>query len=73
MTTLKHYSYLFEIRSDNPDITLQKNANGFWIPAIPVPFYVIGMKKCNDCGRKFFTTSGYEGHYLLVHVLEVHV
>ncbi len=38
-----------------------------WVPAIPLPFY--GLRKGCSCGRKFWTSAGYRGHYALTHVL----
>jgi len=47
----------------------QTNDRGQWVPAIPVPFY--GLRKHCECGRKFWTIGGYQGHYALVHILHL--
>jgi hypothetical protein len=44
-----------------------RNSRGEWVPAIPLPFY--GVRKRCDCGAKFWTASGYKGHYALEHIL----
>lgn len=44
-----------------------QNTRGVWVPSIPLPFYEI-RKRC-ECGRKFWTNEGYEGHYALRHIL----
>ena len=46
-----------------------QNEHGQWVPAIPLPFY--GLRKRCDCGRKFWTTDGYQGHYALCHILSL--
>jgi hypothetical protein len=46
-----------------------QNKRGQWVPAIPLPFY--GLRKRCDCGRKFWTTDGYRGHYALCHILSL--
>lgn len=47
--------------------TVTQNDRGEWVPAVPVPLY--GLRKRCECGRKFWTARGYEGHYALVHIL----
>lgn len=38
--------------------------------APPIPLPMMGVRKrCDDCGRKFWTQAGYRGHYALVHIL----
>jgi hypothetical protein len=44
-----------------------QNDQGAWVPAIPLPY--LGLRKRCDCGRRFWTTDGYRGHYALVHIL----
>lgn len=43
------------------------NKEGNWVPAIPEPYY--GLRKCCDCGDKFWTLKGYRAHYALEHIL----
>jgi hypothetical protein len=50
------------------DRTMARNLRGEWVPAIPLPLYVLLRKRCR-CGRKFWTMEGYQGHYALCHVL----
>lgn len=47
--------------------------NGRWVPAIPLPLYVgWRLQKCRcHCGRTFRNEEIYEGHYALIHILEV--
>jgi hypothetical protein len=45
----------------------QQNSSGQWVPAIPLPLY--GLRKRCQCGRKFWTAEGYQGHYALAHIL----
>lgn len=47
----------------------QTNDRGEWVPAIPLPLY--GLRKHCRCGRKFWTTDGYRGHYALAHILHL--
>jgi hypothetical protein len=47
--------------------TSSQNRRGEWVPAIPLPFY--GLRKTCACGRKFWTSEGYEGHYAVTHIL----
>jgi hypothetical protein len=47
--------------------TSTQNKNGEWVPAIPEPYY--GVRKTCDCGSKFWTYKGYQGHYALKHIL----
>lgn len=49
--------------------TLAQNRDGEWVPAIPLPLY--GLRKRCECGRRFWTTGGYQGHYALAHVLKL--
>lgn len=45
-----------------------ENRSGAYVPSIPEPFY--GLKqRCTECGRTFWTTEAYRGHYALVHIL----
>lgn len=44
------------------------NTRGEWVPAIPLPYYLVWGCRCS-CGEKFWTTRAYEGHYALVHIL----
>jgi hypothetical protein len=44
-----------------------QNHRGEWVPAIPGPF--LGFRKKCDCGAKFWTLRGYEGHYARDHIL----
>lgn len=53
--------------SNAEDRTMMQNRRGEWVPAIPLPLY--GLRKRCQCGRKFWTTAGYRGHYALA-VLE---
>ncbi len=53
---------------DKTSVTTQ-NPRGEWVPAIPLPLY--GLRKRCECGRKFWTTAGYQGHYALCHVLHL--
>ncbi len=53
---------------DKTSVTTQ-NSRGEWVPAIPLPLY--GLRKRCECGRKFWTTAGYQGHYALCHVLHL--
>lgn len=46
-----------------------QNDHGQWVPDIPLPFY--GLRKRCTCGRKFWTTDGYRGHYALCHILSL--
>jgi hypothetical protein len=46
-----------------------RNDRGEWVPAVPLPFFAWPMKRCGTCRRRFWTTSGYQGHYALVHIL----
>lgn len=46
------------------------NKKGNWVPAIYEPYYHLIRKEC-ECGKKFFTREGYEGHYALKHILEM--
>lgn len=48
------------------DVSTQ-NKRGEWVPAIPLPLY--GLRKRCECGRKFWTAEGYQGHYAVVHIL----
>jgi len=49
--------------------TSVENRRGEWIPAIPLPFHLwLAGYRC-DCGRKFWTQRGYQGHYALEHIL----
>lgn len=41
---------------------------GRWVPAIPLPLYVLGRKRCS-CGRGFWRLRNYHAHYALVHIL----
>lgn len=43
-----------------------QNSRGLWVPSIPLPLY--GLRKRCSCGRKFWTITGYEGHYALAHI-----
>ena len=45
------------------------NEDGAWVPAIPLPLFVLLRKRCH-CGRAFWTIGGYRGHYALVHILK---
>lgn len=49
--------------------TFMENKRGEWVPAIPLPFYLIKRRKCT-CGAKFWTNDGYRGHYALKHILD---
>ena len=49
-----------------PSVSTQRE-DGRWVPAIPLPF--LGLRKTCDCGRRFWTLEGYQGHYALVHLL----
>lgn len=49
------------------DRVMTQNDLGEWVPAIPLPLY--GLRKRCECGRKFWTTGGYRGHYALTHIL----
>ncbi len=46
-----------------------QNSRGQWVPSIPLPFY--GLRKGCQCGRKFWTADGYQGHYALCHILHL--
>ena len=46
-----------------------QNKAGEWVPSIPLPFY--GLRKRCKCGRKFWTTQGYRGHFALWHILNL--
>jgi hypothetical protein len=46
-----------------------QNRAGQWVPAVPLPTY--GLRKRCGCGARFWTLRGYEGHYALVHVLNL--
>lgn len=48
-----------------------RNRRGEWVPAVPHPVTsgILGWARCGDCGRAFWTTRGYRGHFALVHVL----
>jgi hypothetical protein len=46
-----------------------QNADGKWVPAIPLPLY--GLRKHCRCGRKYWTLAGYRGHYALAHILRL--
>jgi hypothetical protein len=46
-----------------------RNRRGEWVPAIPLPFY--GLRYRCECGRKFWTAAGYQGHYALAHILHL--
>jgi hypothetical protein len=48
--------------------TSTENRRGEWVPAIPLPYYLLARYRC-DCGRKFWTLPGYQGHYALDHIL----
>jgi len=50
-----------------PEVT--QNKAGEWVPAIPLPFY--GLRKRCGCGRRFWTATGYRGHYALLHVMHL--
>lgn len=45
---------------------LRQNNAGAWLPAIPLPYN--GLRKRCDCGAKFWTMTGYRGHYALIHI-----
>lgn len=44
-----------------------ENSRGEYVPSIPLPYY--GIRKECQCGKKFWTEKGYEGHYALEHIL----
>ena len=48
----------------------QTNDRGEWVPSIPLPMYLL-RKRCGFCGRKFWTLTGYQGHYALAHILKL--
>ena len=48
---------------------MAQNRDGEWVPSIPLPFY--GLRKGCNCGQKFWTVKGYEGHYALAHILKL--
>lgn len=52
----------------NPS-TAMENGWGQWVPAIPLPHYLLKRYKC-ACGAKFWTMDGYRGHYALRHILD---
>ena len=43
----------------------REEPTGVWLPAIPLPLF--GIRKRCDCGRRFRTLEGYQGHYALKH------
>lgn len=53
---------------------LTTNDEGHWVPSIPLPLYWtvgrIGLRQCG-CGRLYWTTVGYRGHYALRHILKI--
>ena len=49
--------------------TTTQNSEGKWVEAIPEPYY--GLRRKCDCGKKFWTEEGYEGHYALKHILKL--
>jgi hypothetical protein len=51
-------------------INEQLNLIGKWVPDIPLPLYGRLREQCY-CGKKFWTHSGYRGHYALVHILRL--
>jgi hypothetical protein len=51
-----------------PPVTAQ-NKRGEYVPAIPLPMFVMfGRKKC-ACGKTFRNERRYREHYALVHAL----
>jgi len=50
-----------------PTAAMTQNISGGWVPSVPLPFY--GLRKRCECGRRFWTTAAYRGHYALVHIL----
>lgn len=50
-------------------MAVTRNADGDWVPAIPLPFRA--LRKWCGCGRWFWTTPCYRGHYALVHILRL--
>jgi len=47
------------------------NADGDWVPAIPLPFSQGFLKKCPVCRARFLRHSSYLWHYVLRHVLKL--
>ena len=45
------------------------NKDGEYVPSIPLPYF--GRRKKCQCGKKFWTEEGYEGHYALRHILKM--
>lgn len=54
-------------------LTLTENADGQWVPSIPLPTLLpFGRTRCH-CGRRFRNRETYQGHYALAHVLRMEV
>lgn len=50
----------------------EKNLEGKWVPAIPLPLYCFGILfQCSVCHAWFWTWRGYRGHFALAHVLKL--
>ncbi len=52
--------------------TLSRNAEGNFVPDIPLPvFSFFFVKTCPNCQMNYLTRAGYRGHYALVHILRL--
>lgn len=47
-----------------------RNADGEWVPSIPLPLYMWPHRNRCRCGRWFWTEAGYRGHYALAHIIK---
>jgi hypothetical protein len=50
--------------------TYVENGSGDFVPAVPLPLYLVVGTKCK-CGKFFLLERNYRGHYALVHILHL--
>jgi len=48
-----------------------QNSKGLWVPAIPLPWFLMFHRYRCKCGKVFFKGASYRGHYALTHILDL--
>lgn len=66
MRSLLKCAVIAETNMENRPQT--QNRWGGWVEAIREPYYRLFRKEC-FCGDKYWTMSGYRGHYAVFHIL----
>lgn len=51
-------------------MVLIRKKDGYLLPAIPEPFYVLGLKRCK-CLHLSWTRASYQKHYVTRHVYDI--